>query len=137
MTTTMTKPDPTPETVAKIAEANGALDQFGPITSADLVRPFVEWLDYLLDLAENVVRTVGFPQELDDGLHERAVALSRILDRAGDLVAMYTESHAPGDDSAVGLHARAMFEAVTGARELRRDVVVGDEYWSILAETAK
>ena len=101
----------------RVAEANEALAQFGPITSADLVRPFVEWLDYLLDLGENVVRTVGFPQELDDGLHERAVALSRILDRAGDLVAMYTESHVPGDHSAAGLHARGMFEAVTGLED--------------------
>ena len=137
MTTTMTKPKLTPETVARIAEANEALDQFGPITAADLVRPFVELLDYLLDFADNVVRTVGFPQECDGDLHERAVALSRILDRAGDLVAMYTESHVPGDNDDAGLHARAMFEAVTGARGLRRDVVVGDEYWSILAETAK
>ena len=137
MTTTMTKPELTPETVAKIAEANEVLDQFGPITSADLVRPFVEWLLYLHDLAENVVSEVGFPQECDADLHERAVALSRILDRACDLVAMYTESHVPTGRSAVGLHARGMFEAVTGARELRHDVVIGDEYWSILAETAK
>ena len=136
MTTTMTKPDPTPETVARIAEANEALDQFGPITSADLVRPFVQWLDYLLELAD-VVRTVGGPQECDADLHERAVALSRILDRAGDLVAMYAESHVPESHSAAGLHARGMFEAVTGARGLRRDVVIGDDYWSILAETAK
>ena len=137
--TTMTKrsDEVTARHAELIAEANEALDRLGPLTPGDLIRPFVEWLHFLLEVSE-AVQAVGFPQSIDTALNGRATELSRMLDRAGDLVSMYTESHITETGVRVaGLHARSVFEAVTGAPGLRRDLLDGDAYYSVVEETAR
>jgi hypothetical protein len=91
--------------VRPLAEARHGLEKLGPVTPGDLVRPFVEWLDYLQEVVGYAVEAIGFPQEFHADLHVTAVALSRTLDRAADLVAMYTESHVGGvRTTALGVH---------------------------------
>ena len=121
-----------------IGDANEALDKIGTLTPGDLIRPFVEWLGFLIEVGE-AAEAVEFAHEIDAALHERAVKLSRTLDKAGDLVAMYTEAHVvPSEDGhSAGLHARGVFETVTRSHGLRRDVLSNDDYFGIVADTAK
>ena len=86
-----------------------------------------------------MINVVGFPQDIDAALHERATELSRTLAHAADLVAMYTEAHLLEGDAQriIGLGARSVFEAVTDSTGLRRELVQADEYYAIVKETAR
>lgn len=114
-----------------IAEAITLLDGFDGVTAEDLVRPYVEWLKGLDDLMQmDDFSSVEFFLQFDESIRERAVRVSTILDRAGDLMSTITMSATREPYSvAAAAAARLVFEAVTASAFLRLAVTDRDALW--------